>query len=92
VCVLWLHQADSFGRTALHAAASHGRLAEVCYLLSRGADKDKADKSGQTPLHAAARWGHLAVVFALLEGGANKTAYDENGETFVDIADPKVCP
>ena len=83
-------QADSFGRTALHAAASHGRLAEVCFLLARGADKDKADKSGQTPLHAAARWGHLAVVFALLEGGANKMAYDENGETFVDIADPKV--
>ncbi|KAF8605304.1 hypothetical protein BDV93DRAFT_490619 [Ceratobasidium sp. AG-I] len=72
------------GLTALHAAASRGKLAVVRWLVEEcGAMADLEDKEGETALHKAALHGHLAVVTYLLspEGKADVHARDADGWT-----------
>jgi ankyrin repeat protein len=58
---------DNGGRTALHVAASLGKLDIVIPLLECGADVNARDKFGWTPLHFACAGGYLAVVEKLLD-------------------------
>ncbi|KAG9127613.1 hypothetical protein FRC07_011653 [Ceratobasidium sp. 392] len=72
------------GLTALHAAASRGRLAVVRWLVEEcGAMTDLEDKEGETSLHKAALHGHLSVVTYLLspDGKADVHAQDADGWT-----------
>ncbi|CAE6486675.1 unnamed protein product [Rhizoctonia solani] len=72
------------GLTALHAAASRGKLAVVRWLIEEcGAMPDLEDKEGETPLHKAALNGHLSVVTYLLgsEAKADVHAQDADGWT-----------
>ncbi|QRV72861.1 ankyrin repeats [Ceratobasidium sp. AG-Ba] len=72
------------GLTALHAAASRGRLAVVRWLVEEcGAMTDLEDKEGETSLHKAALHGHLSVVTYLLspQGKADVHAQDGDGWT-----------
>ncbi|KAG8716298.1 hypothetical protein FRC11_005128 [Ceratobasidium sp. 423] len=72
------------GLTALHAAASRGKLAVVRWLIEEcGAMSDLEDKEGETSLHKAALNGHLSVVTYLLgpEAKADVHAQDADGWT-----------
>lgn len=75
--------AGADGRTALHAAAAHGDLAAVEWLVGQGADPGRQDHQGMTPLmHAAHGYlvpgsdprRQLAVVLALLPRTPTLTA------------------
>ena len=52
---------NSGGMTALHWAATNGRLEAVRYLLQRGATVDVPTNYKATALHCAASNGHAAV-------------------------------
>jgi hypothetical protein len=58
---------DSHGRTALHLAASVGRL-DATRMLLRVVDvlPNMTDTLGHTPLHLAAAYGHVSIVHELL--------------------------
>ncbi|MFH1011256.1 MAG: ankyrin repeat domain-containing protein, partial [bacterium] len=58
------------GGTALHAAAEHGSVEIVAFLISKGADLSATNRDGATPLHVAAAKDCTAVVAALLKAGA----------------------
>jgi len=66
------------GRTPLQAAAAHGRLSAVEWLLARGAEPNAADRDGVTPLHAVAGApaDGLEIARRLLEAGADPTRRD----------------
>ncbi|MEM6850792.1 MAG: glutaminase A [Pseudomonadota bacterium] len=68
-----LNEPDYDGRTALHLAASDGRLAMARYLIRHGAGVDCADRWGNTPLDDARAAGHADIVDAItahIEGRA----------------------
>ena len=71
---------DHSGETPLHTASRNGHLSVVKYLISRGADVNKADNSGYTPLHTASMDGHLPVVEYLMSHGDLNPA-DNDGWT-----------
>jgi ankyrin repeat protein len=58
------------GSSALHLAASRGRLDCVRALLRAGCQLDSKDVCGRTPLYVATRAGKVQVVRLLLERGA----------------------
>ncbi len=63
---------DSDGKTALHIAASEGKLDIVKTLITTiGLEVNTADSDGWSSLHCAASRGHLQVCLYLLEKGAN---------------------
>lgn len=75
--------ADNDGRTALHLAASFGRLDVVIWLVEHGeADVHAKDHLGRTTLHRAAFNGESDVVKWLVgHGGADVNAKDKIGWT-----------
>lgn len=79
-----INSTNTLGDTALHAAASSGKLEIINYLISNGASVDfkvqssNARKEGATSLFYAVMKGNLDVVKALLNYGAstNVIVYD----------------
>lgn len=61
--------------TALHCAASHGNIAAIAFLLSRGAYVNSIDRDNETPLHYAASNDHAEAVTYLIAHGANINAH-----------------
>ena len=61
---------DTFGNTALTAAASLGRVGCVRLLLQANADPNARNKSGCSPLDAALDFGRPECTSALLAAGA----------------------
>lgn len=82
-------ETDVSGRTALHAASSHGWVAGVKYLLGKGADVNNPHSQGGYPLHQAALEGELDVLKMLLEAGADVTAKNSAQETALLVASRK---
>lgn len=73
---------DWQGRTALFHAARHGLTDNLRFLLTAGADANKADNGGLTPLYAAAWFGHADCVQELLNTpGIAPGAETASGET-----------
>ena len=60
---------NSYGHTALHAAAFGGHLAVVLCLLDRGAFVNETNKGGRTALNWASTFGHQDVVQLLTDRG-----------------------
>lgn len=79
---------DPIGRTALHLAASLGKVELVRWLLEQcHADVDARDReSGWTALHRAVFYGQLHCAKVLLQHGANIGTFDFEGLTPVDLA------
>jgi len=77
---------DDQGRSALHLAASTGSLEGARFLLSRGADPNRADLRGRTPLMDAAEHGDASLVLALLDAGAVPSAMTRDGRDALALA------
>ena len=70
-----VNKGDYDRRTAIHLAASEGKLEVVRFLVEEaGADHSPADRWGGTPLDDAARHAHTAVATYLKSKGATSKA------------------
>lgn len=67
--------------TPLAAAVKSGEDRIAWFLLSEGADPDRAQIDGVTPLMVAAEGGHRRLVQLLLSAGAKVNAKDNEGTT-----------
>jgi ankyrin repeat protein len=70
----------------LHAAAYHGRVADLERLLAAGSNADARDEHGRTPLHIAAFRQHAGVIRALAKAGADLGALESDRYDAVTIA------
>ena len=85
-----LNARDSWGRTALHAAATNHNSQCLRILCQAGADLDATcgpRGQGRTPLHVAAEHGHETNVQVLVENGAKLTLRDHLGLLPLDLAE-----
>lgn len=74
------------GCTALHVAACLGKIANICLLLSRGAEIEAEDASGKTPLFTATTSGQVTAVQVLAAKGANVNHRAQLGITPIHYA------
>lgn len=72
---------NTFGSTALHAAAETNQLESTKLLLAAGAPLEATTPNGQTPLHRAVATNHAAMAMLLLTAGANLQATTQDGWT-----------
>lgn len=74
------HHNDMFGRSALHMAASCGKVEIVEWLIEeKGGDLTLKDtESGWTALHRAMFYGQLATVRLLVQVNSKKVNHDLN--------------
>jgi hypothetical protein len=77
---------DSWGTTALHAAATSGTRAAATLFLEHGAPVDPVDAWDETPLHQAAREGHVEVCELLVKHGASLRAVNADDWTPLVVA------
>jgi ankyrin repeat protein len=80
---VFINAVNSFGTTALAAAATNGQEEIVELLMEKGAQIDKRDEKGKTPLMFAVLNGHTEAAEALLEKGAAIDAKDYTGHTIL---------
>ena len=74
---------DDSGYSALHAAASWGRLQVAQALLQRGARVDLVDDDGDTPLHFCET---VELARLLIEAGADPAVQNGDGKTAAETA------
>ena len=70
----------------LHAAAWHGRVADIDKLIAAGASPDHRDAQGRTPLHVATFQRHGNAILALAKAGADLGALENDRYDAVTIA------
>lgn len=73
------------GGCALCYPASQGDLAQVAFLIERGANVNATDK-GMTPLYYAIDHRHFDVALLLLQRHADPNIVDEHGQTALMLA------
>jgi len=82
-----VNAAEGDGMTALHWAASKGKLALVKLLIDAGANVHATTRLGNyTPLLLAAEHGHAGAIQALLAAGAKVDAVDSTGTSALMLA------
>ena len=77
---------DDHRNTALHFAASDGRLEVARALLEHKADVNALNKDGLTPLHRTFKRARGDIVWLLLNHGADAKGHDESGNTLLHLA------
>eukprot|EP00442_Polarella_glacialis_P003761 CAMPEP_0115072810 /NCGR_PEP_ID=MMETSP0227-20121206/14438_1 /TAXON_ID=89957 /ORGANISM="Polarella glacialis, Strain CCMP 1383" /LENGTH=306 /DNA_ID=CAMNT_0002459601 /DNA_START=123 /DNA_END=1043 /DNA_ORIENTATION=- len=77
---------DTFGCTALHAAAQQGFPSEVAALLRGGSDPNAREAWDETPLHLAARAGCLEAVKLLVLNRAQLNLANADEKTPLTLA------
>lgn len=77
---------DSWGTTALHAAATSGTRLAATLFLEHGAPVDPTDAWDETPLHQAAREGHVEVCELLVKHGASLRSVNADDWTPLVVA------
>ncbi|CAH3039923.1 unnamed protein product [Pocillopora meandrina] len=75
------------GRSGIHFAADYGQSNVIEYLISKGADINRADKYGITPLLASIYESNTDCVKLLLEKGADKTLKAPDGSSYIECAE-----
>ena len=81
------------GRTPLHYAAMHGRVAALEVLVKAGAALNEKDvRGGYTPLHLAADAGQCEAIARLVQLGAPLETRSPKGWTPLALATLKVVP
>ncbi len=79
------------GRTPLHYAAMHGRVAALEVLVKAGAALNEKDvRGGYTPLHLAADAGQCEAIARLVQLGAPLETRSTKGWTPLALATLKV--
>ena len=81
---------DSWGRSALHAAATNAGSRCLPILLAAGCNADALcglRGEGRSPLHIAAEHGHEENVRELIQAGASLLLRDHLGLTAMDLAE-----
>ena len=81
---------DSWGRSALHAAATNAGSKCLPILLDAGSAPDALcglRGEGRSPLHIASEHGHEENVRALIGSGASLLLRDHLGLTALDLAE-----
>ena len=73
------------GTTPLSAAAFHGHIEIVEFLIKRGANVKATNRDGNTPLHIAAFVCRFKIIELLLEKGASPLTKSSRGETAIDV-------
>lgn len=81
-----IDRTDDRGLMPLHAAAAHGQVAMIDWLLTHGATKNPYSAVVGLPLHLAAQEGHEAAVRLLLYRGADIRQPDPEGRSAQDLA------
>lgn len=81
-----IHFKGICGKTALHAAASSGRLEAAQFLLARGAEIDVKGCGAQTPLLEAADRHQVALAAFFLANGANPNAKNGDERSALSLA------
>ncbi len=77
----WIDIRDKSGKTALHRAASSGKIDIIQLLLNNNADIDSLDVNHYTPLHFAAENDKMEIVKFLLQQGANFNVKNKEGKS-----------
>jgi ankyrin repeat protein len=77
---------------SLRVASREGRIKEVQWLLSEGADPNRSGEFGETALMNAARYGQAQVVDLLLEHHAEVNARDSNDHTALHASAKNCAP
>lgn len=72
--------------TAMHAAASKGKIDILHYLHSKGARLNSQTINGWLPLHHAVRFGHVRAAQYLIQIGSPVYASTRDNVTVFDIA------
>lgn len=86
-----LAQADEYGNTVLHYAASRTIAGVVTNLLAKKLDSNKKNSTGETPLHFAAFSNQKEVIKFLLDRGADPTISNDEKKTPREVArDPEI--
>mmetsp|Transcript_3755 Transcript_3755/g.5921 ORF Transcript_3755/g.5921 Transcript_3755/m.5921 type:complete len:565 (+) Transcript_3755:81-1775(+) len=80
-----------YGDAALHAAAMHGHVQVVEYLIDQGADLSLQNDLGHTPLFAAAMQGHVRCVEKLITAGADIRRLSVDGKNALMVAGNEEC-
>eukprot|EP00802_Teleaulax_amphioxeia_P007789 Tamp_07797.p1 GENE.Tamp_07797~~Tamp_07797.p1 ORF type:complete len:526 (+),score=108.29 Tamp_07797:248-1825(+) len=80
-----------YGDTPLHAAANHGHVEVVDFLLKSQADPSSQNDMGQTPLVCASMQGHDKVVSRLLLGGTDARRVTVDGKNALNVAANSEC-
>ena len=86
VLLLLNRNSDVLGRTALHAAADHGKHSVLLHLLNLGAKQIQCATYGMYPLHYCARSGRKKCIITLLERGGKKNAPSVDGVIPIELA------
>ncbi|EPS38466.1 hypothetical protein H072_7783 [Dactylellina haptotyla CBS 200.50] len=83
---LIIDQRDRDGNSALHVAATNGRVELLDLLLAKGADIAAQNTLERTPLHAAAENGHHEFIKAILSHSRDVNLADRKCTTALGIA------
>lgn len=87
------HKLTAAGRTPLHYAAMHGRVAAVEVLVKAGAALNEKDvRGGYSPLHLAADAGQCEAITRLVQLGAPLETRSTKGWTPLALATLKASP
>ena len=80
-----IDEKDSYGNTALHAAALSGDSDMVTYLLIKGANSTLLNDDGDTALLVAMKNGKYSTATVLAEAGSSLYIADAVGKTPLDL-------
>ncbi|KAJ6254865.1 ankyrin repeat and protein kinase domain-containing protein [Anaeramoeba flamelloides] len=83
-----------YDRTLVHWACTAGKLEITKFLLSKGADVNRADNIGRIPLHDASDQGREDLIKILLDAGSKIDQKDQKGLTplYYAVSSRRIAP
>ena len=84
--VATVNDQDTYGYSALHAAASYGHADVLAYLISKGGDVNIRDIDGDTPLHACDS-AECAALLLAAGGDVNALNTESRSPLYLSLKD-----